>query len=900
MRFAPNNPGLARASAPPKLNFGMVLLSISPKIQSGCGNRLSGSLVALLVLATGFPAAHGAAPVFETDVAAILEAHCVKCHGAEKREAGLDVRRRSTLLRGGDSGPALVASEPDKSLLLAKIDAGEMPPPDEPRISPELIATIREWIRGGSPLAGPTEEPLPEESVSRISDQDRDFWAFRPPQKAPVPQVRAGDRVRTSVDAFLLAKLESVGLAFQEDAPREILIRRVYFDLIGLPPPPEEIEAFLADPEPEAYERLVERLLASPHYGERWARHWLDVAGYADSDGYLAADRARPEAWRYRDWVIRAHQFDLPYDEFARRQLAGDEMVDWRAASEFTPEIVDSLVATGFLRTASDPTYPGYIEPNECHQVMSDTIQIVSSSLLGVTLQCARCHAHKFDPFSQKDYYALHSILLAAYDPREWSPSETRGIWMATQAERAASDEFNKKVDERAAFLKAEALALTNRLRAKLAKERLAELKFSLDPASLENLRTALAQEEASRTEDQKKLILEFTPVAVESEANLRKGHPDFAAELDRLQGAIDAENALKKQTPLIRGLADLDDSPRQGAILVRGDHDKLGAPVDPNVPEALSPVGFRFAAPKIPGSSGRRLALAHWLTSRENPVAARVFVNRVWAEHFGRGLVPTVANFGHSGVPPSHPELLDWLAVEFMEHGWSMKWLHRLLLLSTAYRQDSTTDPRLAQADPENILLGGWRPRRHQGEVVRDSLLATAGKLNSEMFGPAVPVRTEADGAIVTDDSPQGNRRSVYLLVRRSQHLTMLDMFDTPVMEVDCPERNESIVPMQALTMFHGPFTENCAQALAQRLLQTCPGNRDQQLQLAYRLLYARAPSDAERGAFGRFLESFAQESLAESWATASEGEREMARDRALAQIALVWLNSNEFLYVH
>jgi hypothetical protein len=779
------------------------------------------SLIFLLLLITTTVVRADERILFETHILPILETRCMKCHGDPKVQGGLDLRRKFTLVRGGDNGPGIVPGKPADSLLLQRIDKNEMPPPAEGALDKRQKELIRRWIADGSPLGKVAEAPLQEKEIpSRVSAEDRQFWAFQPPKGPAVPVVKNVDRERTPIDAFLLAKLEAKGTSFSPDASKEVLLRRLCFDLIGLPPTIEQREAFLADTRLDAYERLVDRLLASPEYGERWGRHWLDLAGYADSDGYLAADRQRPQAWRYRDYVVQSLNADVPYDRFLTEQLAGDEMSDWRRASALTPEMVRQLTATGFLRTALDPTYPGYTEPNEIYQVLSDTMQIVGTTTLGLTIHCAKCHSHKFDPISQRDYYALQSVFLPALDPARWQPSEVRGIPMGSEAEQARQRERSNQAAQRVA-------TLAGQLKTAMADSK------KLDKATVEKLKAELAAAQAEQ----------------------------------------------KNSTPiLIRGLMDLDAQPPQGRLLRRGDHSKPGAVVNASIPEVLAPDNFKLDAKPGYKTTGRRLALAVWLTNPAHPLTARVQVNRMWAHHFGRGIVPTIANFGRSGAKPSHPELLDWLATEFVRQGWSMKAMHRLMLTSTAYRQSSGTRPD----DPSNILLSTWKPRRHEGEVLRDSVLAVAGKLSEQRYGPPAGVVGKGDGSVETPDDVNGNRRSIYLMVRRSQHLTILDLFDTPLMEVNCPERNVSTVPLQALAMLHGPFAERNAAAVGERLLRSA-GDDTARIRNAFLLMFAREPRPAESARISKFVVTV----------KASDGER-----AAWTQMALVMLNSNEFLF--
>ncbi len=889
-------------------------------------------------------------PVFETDIMPLLEARCIRCHGGEKQEAGLDLRRRFLMQKGGDSGTALLAGNPDESLLIQKVEANEMPPAEEGPLDASQKSLLRKWVAGGAALLAKEEMPLDEsEQSSRITEADRSFWSFQSPQRPPVPEVTSADfAVKNPVDAFLLARMQEKGLSFNPEAPKEVLLRRMTFDLIGLPPTTEELDSFLADDSADAVEKLADRLLASPRYGERWARHWLDVAGYADSDGYLAADRLRPEAWRYRDWVIRSLNNDLPYDQFVIQQLAGDELSQWRKMDEITPEVADQLTATGFLRTASDPTYPGYTEPNEIHQVMADTLQIVGSSFLGLTIQCARCHQHKLDPISQRDYYSLLACFQGALDPDRWQPSEVRGIRLASEAEDARITQHNASVDERVKSLNESLVNLTGRYRQKRIAEAWATFATNSEaagsgaarPAAVSEivvpegetlsdsvaaeLKAALSVESAKRTEEQKKLVASMAPSVNVEEAGLSERYAEYAAESAKFKAAIAAESALRVSVPLIRGMVDIDEKAAVSKILRRGDHQKPGAEVSANIPEVLETPGIEFKPQPDYKTTGRRLALARWLTDPKHPLLARVHVNRIWAAHFGRGLVPTLSNFGHSGARPSHPELLDWLACEFMEpttdstaptdsatgaasgagaqekhsRKWSQKALHRLLVTSMAYRQSSDTDAVRQAQDPDNVLLSAWQPRRHQGEVVRDSLLAVSGRLNSTAFGTPAGVRPQGDGSVIETDATDGQRRSIYQIVRRSQHLTLLELFDTPVMEINCPERPVSTVPLQALAMLHGPAAEQAAGSLAS-LVMTASQDNGQRIRFVWRRLYAREPQLSEISVVEQTLAELTAEKSSSDPGQTNEADS-AAVNAAWREVCLVLLNSNEFIYVH
>jgi hypothetical protein len=832
---------------------------------------------------------------FEDDVVPILQVRCLKCHGDEARKGGLDLRRKFTMLKGGDGGAAIVPGKPEESLLLEMIESKEMPPKEEDPLDAKQIDVLRRWITAGAPIKGKDEPPLEAtDAVSQISEEDRDFWSFRPPVRPAVPTVKDAARVRNPIDAFVLAKLEEKGLSFNPDASRTVLLRRVCFDLTGLPPTPAQLEAFLADDRADAYERLVDTLLESSHYGERWARHWLDIAGYADSDGFLEADRERPEAWRYRDYVVRALNSDKPYDQFVREQIAGDELSDWRRAEELTPEMIEQLTATGFLRTAADPTYVGYKEKPEIYKVLADTVQIVGSTFLGVTVQCARCHEHKSEPIAQGDYYSLQAILKPSYDPDRWLASGERTIPLATDAQWDRLTKHNNAVTERVKALNGEVTEVVARFRDKYLAEKLADV-----PADVkEKVKAALLVAENKRNDEQKELVKTHAAGVTPDETTLFAAYAELKSDVEKLRAAIAAETALVKTVPQLRALADLDDKPPPTNVLRRGDFQNKGRVVEPDVPRVFVEASFQFEPKPAYKSTGRRRAFAEWLADPRHPTTARLQVNRLWAHHFGRGLVETVDDFGHTGKAPSHPELLDWLATEFTARGWSQKAMHRLIVTSTAYRQSAAFDAAKATADSDNVLLWTHRPRRHDGESLRDAILAVSGKLNPQMFGPPVPVSRQQDGSVVTADGPGGNRRSLYLQVRRSQPVTLLESFDTPKMEVNCTRRTEAIVATQALTLLNSPFMENSAKALTERITAGAD-DRAGRVALAWRLLFTRDPTESERRAVDGFLDGYVMLELGEKSAAATVEEKQTAEAAAWPHLALTLLNSNEFLFV-
>lgn len=799
------------------------------------------------------------------------------------------------MLTGGEGGPAIVPGKAEESLLVEMIEQKTMPPPGEEALEPRQVALLKNWISAGAPLKAKIEPPLETSDAERgISAADRQHWAFRPPVRPVIPTVHARERVRTSLDAFILSRLEAQGMTLNPDAPRAVLLRRLCFDLLGLPPTLEQLAAFESDARPDAYERLVESLLASPHFGERWGRHWLDVAGYADSDGFLEADRERREAWRYRDYVIRAQNSDKPYNEFIREQLAGDELTEWRTASAYTPDMLEKLIATGFLRTAADPTYREYNEKPEIYKVIADVMQITGSAFLGITVQCARCHDHKSEPLSQREYYRLMAVFSPAYDPDRWISSPERGVLLLPPAEARPIEERNAAAQARSKALRQEYSDLVLQQRGPYLRQ-----KVTAYPAELrEALYAALLPAASQRTEAQLLLVEQHAAHLPLTDAAILESFPEAKARAARVQAALAAETALVQDIPRLRVLTEREGPLPVTPLLRRGDFNTPGKPVEPGVPSIFSPAKYQFRVQPGAKSSGRRTAFADWLTHPEHPTTARLQVNRIWAGHFGRGLVETVDDFGHSGRLPSHPELLDWLATEFTARHWSQKAIHRLIVTSTVYRQSSAYVAAHAARDRENVFLWAFPPRRHQGETLRDSVLAVAGHLNSEAFGPPVPVKLQPDGTVVTAGDAAGRRRSIYLQVRRSQPVTLLELFDTPRMEVNCPRRTEALVATQSLALLNSPFMEAESQALAQRILRSATTTRAR-LEFAWKLLFSRRPSVQEANAVGQFLKNVGADS-SEAVSTEKQASAPPPADlRAWSHIALLLLNSNEFLFI-
>jgi hypothetical protein len=849
------------------------------------------ALLALLLIGA-VACAQPAAPLFEKDVKPILEAKCLRCHGAEGRKAALDLRTRAAVLRGGKSGPAVSPGSSEKSLLWVQIAADRMPAEGDKLTTAEKTL-IRAWIDGGA--RGDEKAVAIAEGPDRaVTDADRQFWSFRPPVRPPVPVIHnPQSSIRNPIDAFLLAALQRKGLTFSPEADRLTLLRRATFDLTGLPPTPAEIDAFLADARPDAYDHLIDRLLASPHYGERWGRHWLDLAGYADSEGILDADYVRAAAWRYRDYVIRAFNADRPYDRFLKEQLAGDELTDYwtayRTQKELPPDVVEGLTATGYLRCASDTSRPDFATiknaPGYYFQTLDDTVKIVASGVLGLTLQCARCHSHKYDPVPQTDYYRMQAIFMSAYRPSQWVPQVQRRLSEATEAQEKEAKDHNATVDVAVAALKKQTDAVRKEYIEKVFADRLAAL-----PAEIrDDVKTALATEAAKRTEVQKYLADRFKALRPEPAAlpMLDKSYPAFAEKIAALTKAQQAEEAKRRVLPEIRALYDLPGDAKTH-LLRRGDYLNPGPEVRPGVLSVLAtPRAFDWKqpAPEVK-TSGRRLAFAEWLTQPEHPLTARVLVNRLWLHHFGEGIVSTPDNFGRTGAAPSHPELLDWLATEFVREGWSAKRMHRLMVTSTAYRQSSARNPNAQGIDPEDRLLWRQRLRRLEAEALRDAILSTSGALNVHMYGPPVPMVRQGDGEVVTQADASGSRRSVYLQVRRSQPLTILQVFDQPVIETNCTRRSASTVSSQALTLLNSAMLTQQADAFAGRVLREKP---DDAAAHALLLAFGRPTTERERTALTAFLKE-----QTPRHAGAADAER-----RALADLCQMLLSANEFVYI-
>ena len=610
-------------------------------------------------------------------VVTILNVKCLLCHGRRRQDGELDMQTRAGLLRGGVSGPAIVPGKPDESLLIKRIEAEDMPPEkDLARVSVRPVTSaeiekLRAWIAAGATFDDEEPRRVVAKADPLVTKEDRKFWSFQPPKRPPVPKVRHRDRLRTPIDAFLLRKLERKGLTLSPDAEHLTLMRRAYFDVIGLPPSPEEVKAYRADAIPKAYERLVDRLLESPRYGEHWGRRWLDAAGYSDSEGQVSADAPRPYAWRYRDYVIRSFNADKPYDRFLVEQIAGDELFDYKAAKQFTPEQREKLVATGFLRMGPDGTYStSQAFVPERLKVVADQLQILTSTVVGLTVACARCHDHKYDPIPQRDYYRLSAILRSAYDPYDWlSPNEMpvgpRAKWDETntrimpgrwpEEEIREIEEYNAPILARIKRSEEELEEKARPLREQVLVEKWAQVPETVR----DDVRAALDTPQAQRSEAQSYLVKKFAAKIRIELGELESRFESFKEESLEIKQAIGEFKKELRPKPVVRALFDMGGRPTAVHILHRGEFRNPGGKVDPGVPSVLSLGLDPYRVKKPPwttGTSGHRLALAKWLTQPNHPLTARVMVNRVWQHYFGGGLVKTEGNFGRTGSPPSHP----------------------------------------------------------------------------------------------------------------------------------------------------------------------------------------------------------------------------------------------------
>ena len=848
--------------------------------------------------------------LFETHVAPILKGYCWKCHGGGGLAGGLDLRRADLILRGGKSGPALVAGNPNASLLYQKMIKGLMPPAQTSeenvvyapiQTNPSQQEVVRKWIEQGA-RAEWAPRPLNESEDPQLSEEDRSWWAFVPPLLAPPPGTEEGKAETSAVDRFLQKALKDKGLTYAPRADAQTLVTRVYLDLTGLPPSPQAITRYLADTRPDRYQRKVSELLADAGFGRHWGQYWLDAAGYSDvtgSDNDGAIIKLHDGKWRYRDYVIDAINDNMPYDQFVLEQLAGDELSNWRKAPKYTAATRRQLIATGFLRQAADTSGEKELNtPDIRNRVLLDTVQMVASSLMGITIHCAQCHSHKFDPLSQADYYRFVSIFAPALNPRDWKHPGTRHLWSVPDEERKQIDKENTRLQGEIATanerIKATRRAITGRL--------VAERLQSLPGAMQQDLKRAAGLPKEKRSRVERYLAEKLGPLLVVTNPQ------QFGTAAEKMRLATDQEIVSNKMGQLgsyyrIQALWEF--SPVQPFYLFEeGAYDQPGVAVMAGFPRVARRGGKPQQVPTVTKgalSSGRRTSLAHWLTNKQNPLTARVYVNRVWQRYFGVGLVSTPDNFGRSGQQPTNQPLLDWLARDFMNHDWNVKRLHEAIVSSLAYQQASSTVKvsnleRAERLDPDNRLLWKMPLRRLESGAIRDRTLAVSGKLNSRMGGPPVELLPEANGYVRIDrkklaDPEDEYRQSVYVLARRNYHLTQLNVFDQPVLAHNCTRRNSSAGVAQSLVMLNSQFSLSQADYFAERVWRELDKKDAAALaQRAFQLALCRPPGIDELKWAIKFLGE----------GTKGNAESKESIQRRLAQFCHVLLNTNEFLYIH
>ena len=809
------------------------------------------------------PQAGDALTFFSESVEPLLKQHCLKCHSGDEPKGSLDLTTRDKLLAGGDSGAAIDVEALSDSLLVSAInyDSFEMPPTG--KLPPAEIALLTKWVEMGAPMR-PIEFAADEGGSPEINDETRAHWAFRPIERPPVPEVQHNDWVVNPIDAFVLARLKEAGLAPSPPAAPRELIRRLYYDLLGLPPEPDDVEQFAADPSDAAYDALVDRLLDSPQYGEHWARYWLDVVRYGESNSY-ERDNPKPFVWRYRDYVIDAFNSDKPFDRFVMEQLAGDEL------DPVTPE---TIIATGYYRLGLWDDEPVDKEL-AFYDGLDDIAATTSQGLLGLTMNCARCHEHKLDPIPHEDYYRFLAFFR---NVRHYGVRADPTVFDASVCEIGTPEQRVDYAQRKAAY-----------------DQQLASLRQQLDEIE-DAVRPKLQGGEKDDFQDQsvrpdilKKHVGDL--ITQERFDEYARVHADWKERRDHPPAGLDQALCVKEN----------------GAecpptfVLARGNPGSKTDEVLPGFPRVLDVPEPEIVPPAGGASSGRRRALAEWIVSPSNPLTARVIVNRIWQWHFGRGLVRSANNFGLQGDRPTHPELLDWLAAEFIDRGWSIKQLSRLILASNTFRMASHGNPGdpphpgLA-ADPQNDLLWRFDPRRLRAEEVRDSILAVNGSLNTEkMHGPSIYEVIPA--AVLAGQSRPGagwgkstpadrRRRSIYIHVKRSLQVPLLAAFDAADPDSPCPVRFSTTQPTQALTLLNSEYLSEQADIFADFVRTNAGDDVQDQVTFALQRGTQRPPTEAEVNRGCTLIESLHQ-------------DRGLTDDQALKYYCLLVLNLNEFLYV-
>ncbi len=875
-------------------------------------------LLTTVCFALGLTASQAEKLTFEQHIRPILKANCFQCHGEDKELKGeLDLRLRKAIVKGGKNGPALIPGDHKKSPLYTLTQKGKMPPEEHPALKPKEIELIARWIDQNAATAYPEPDQIPAAGELIITGDERAHWSFQPIRKPALPQLKvpAGSN---PIDLFIARKLAENNLTPSPKASRIKLIRRATFDLTGLPPTHSEIKKFLQDQSPDAWQRVIDRLLASPRYGERWGRHWLDAAGYADSEGYNDKDVLRTDAWHYRDYVIRAFNNDKAFDQFVIEQIAGDELVSATLANaqglvNKDPEALEKLTATAFLRMGPDGTAsaPSAEQAKAANQNITETLKIVSSSLLGLTVACAECHHHRFDPIPQEDFYRLRAVFAPALDTSHWRKPASRRLALLSEADKKCSDTIEVEAKKIDVFTKAKAKEVA----ATIFERVISRLPEKHRKFARETYNTP----KDKRTPEQVKFITEkYTVINVPTTfgsigsglglyINVEKDAKELEKNIKLYQ---DAAAGLRKTKPLPEYIRVTVENTANKApltkVFYRGDHTspkkETMPPADFTVLSSTNSTPFPDNNKDLP-TSGRRLAYAQHLTNGKHPLTARVLVNRFWMHHFGRGIVNTPGDFGVRGSAPSHPELLDWLAADFMENGWQLKRFHKLLMSSSTYQQDSVRRPDHDLVDADNALLWRMPVQRLEAETIRDSILAVTGKLNTTPFGKPVPVVLSKVGALViggvTISADQREyKRSIYVQTRRSQQASILDVFDAPQMAPNCELRTSSTVTPQSLALMNSDFVLKQAALFAERVIAEsgASASSGDRIRHAWQLSTGELPNDDEFTELKRLFD--VQKNLL-SAANKTKDQRS-ADKKALTTLCQVLFQTNRFLYVY
>ena len=778
----------------------------------------------------------------------VIEKRCQSCHGDKMSMSGLRLTSRESLLKGGDHGPAVKPGSAAESRLYQVVTHSIKPAmPPGPQLPAGELALLRDWIDSGADFP----------AVARTAPaKNADWWAFRKPVRPEVPRL---DGVSNPIDAFIEARLRAGKLTAAPVADRFTLLRRASFDLHGLPPSPEMIKEFLADQSPEAWEKTIDKLLASPRYGEKWGRHWLDLVRYGDTSGF-EQDPYNLEAFRYRDYVIKSFNDDKPYDRFVKEQLAGDEL--W-------PDSAEARTGTGYFRVGPNRDMLFKVEDLNRVEKLTDYVETTSGVLLGLTVGCARCHDHKFDPIPQRDFYRLQAIFAPATEDNVFLEYNTARFYNLLENNRKFKLHQLGETIER--IQKPYRDAIRNRKLAPLPEE----------------VRTAFATPDDKRTTAQQALVTMHAEAAKVTDDEIRTAMSENDREqLHSVEKRLVTMFANYGPPPTAPGIIDIGREAPRTYIAPRGNWQNPGEEVQPGFVTCLGG-GDVPEPPQHATTTFRRKALAEWIARADHPTFGRVMVNRIWQFHFGQGLVRTPSDFGTRAGSPSHPELLDWLAAEFAARGWSMKQMHRLILTSQAYQRSANASPEAIARDPNNYLLSHMNRRRLASEELRDSVLAAAGTLNLKMGGvPVVPpladdelygiIGRPSDSWYVTANREEHTRRSVYLISRRTFRQPMFEAFDSPDGVSSCPRRESSTTATQSLTLLNGRFMMEQAAALAARA---------QSVDDAWLRVLGRAPSAEERSEAETFLDR--------------QSARLGSKPQAFTELARALMNLNEFLYV-